>query len=56
VSGLPRAQGRAIVAAANAASVSSFHLAVAIAAALLGTGAAIGFWGIRNQRARSAPA
>jgi EmrB/QacA subfamily drug resistance transporter len=56
VSGLPRVQGRAIVAAANAASLSSFHLAVTIAAALLGLGAAIGFWGIRNQRTRSAPA
>ena len=49
VRALPAAEGRAIVRAANAASVSSFHLAIVIAAALLALGAVIGAAGIRNQ-------
>jgi EmrB/QacA subfamily drug resistance transporter len=48
VSGLPRAQGAAILHAASSASLSSFHLGVVIAAGLLAVGAAIGLAGIRN--------
>jgi hypothetical protein len=50
VSGLPPAQGRAILQAADAASLSSFHLGIGIAAGLLALGAVIGAVGIRNQR------
>jgi predicted MFS family arabinose efflux permease len=50
VSGLPRAQGNAILAAANAASLSSFHLAIGIAVGLLVLGALIGLTAIRNPR------
>ena len=53
VSGLPRAQGNAILRAADAASLSSFHLGIAIAAALLTLGALIGLAGIRNPRPQS---
>jgi len=48
VAGLPRAAGGAIVRAADSASLASFHLAIAIAAALLAVGAAVGLAGIRN--------
>jgi EmrB/QacA subfamily drug resistance transporter len=48
VSGLPRAQGAAIVRAADAASLSSFHLGVVIAAALLALGSLIGLAAVRN--------
>ena len=51
VSGLAPAQGAAILRAADSASLSSFHLGVAIAAALLALGAAIGLVGIRNPQA-----
>jgi EmrB/QacA subfamily drug resistance transporter len=56
VSGLPSAQGHAIVRAADAASLSSFHLALVIAAALLALGAMIGLVGIRNPQAAEQPA
>ena len=48
VSSVPRGQGAAIVRAANAASLSSFHLGVVIAAALLALGSLIGLAAIRN--------
>ncbi len=48
VRGLPAAEGHAIVRAAIAASVSSFHLGIVIAAGLLALGALIGVGGIRN--------
>jgi hypothetical protein len=48
VTGLPRSAGSAILRAADSASLSSFHLAIAIAAALLMLGALIGLVGIRN--------
>jgi EmrB/QacA subfamily drug resistance transporter len=48
VNGVPRGQGAAIVRAANAASLSSFHLGVVIAAALLALGSLIGFAAVRN--------
>ncbi len=51
VAGVGREQARAIVRAANAASVSSFHLALLIAAVLLALGGAIGLAGIRNEPA-----
>jgi EmrB/QacA subfamily drug resistance transporter len=51
VAGLPPAAGGAIVRAADSASLSSFHLAIAIAAALLALGAAVGLVGIRNPPA-----
>jgi EmrB/QacA subfamily drug resistance transporter len=51
VSGLPHGQGAAILRAADSASLSSFHLAVVIAAALLALAAAIGLAGIRNPAA-----
>ena len=47
---------RTIVRAANAASVSSFHLGIVIAAALLALGALIGAAGIRNPPAPAAEA
>ncbi len=48
VHGLPPVQGRAIRAAAEQASVHSFHLGMAIAAALLALGGLIGAAGVRN--------
>jgi EmrB/QacA subfamily drug resistance transporter len=51
VHGLPSREGHAIVRAANAASVSSFHLGILIAATLLALGALIGAAGIRNPPA-----
>ncbi|MGD1050546.1 MAG: MFS transporter [Solirubrobacteraceae bacterium] len=53
VGGLPRAQGAAILRAASSASLSSFHLGVVIAAALLAIGAGVGLAGIRNPPPRS---
>jgi predicted MFS family arabinose efflux permease len=50
VSGLPTAEGNAILRAADAASLSSFHLGIAIAAALLALGALIALAGIHNPR------
>lgn len=50
VGGLPVAQGRAISAAAGEASVSSFHLGLGVAAALVALGGLLGAAGIRNPR------
>jgi EmrB/QacA subfamily drug resistance transporter len=50
VHGLPVAQARALTGAAEAASLHSFHLGMAIAAALVAAGGAIGALGIRNPR------
>jgi EmrB/QacA subfamily drug resistance transporter len=50
--GLPAAQARAIRSAAEAASVHSFHLGLAIAAILLAVGGLAGALGIRNPRGR----
>jgi EmrB/QacA subfamily drug resistance transporter len=52
VTGLPHTQAIAILRAADSASLSSFHLGVAIAAALLALGAAIGLVGIRRPPPR----
>jgi MFS family permease len=55
VSALPAPQAHALSAAAQAASVHSFHLGLAIAAALVAGGGVVGIVGIRNpQRAVSA--
>jgi hypothetical protein len=51
VRGLPVAQGHAILRAANAASLASFHLGILIAAGLLALGGLIGVAGIRNAPA-----
>ena len=48
VAQLPPAQARALVAATNAASLSSFHLAIVIAASLLAIGGLAGAAGIEN--------
>jgi EmrB/QacA subfamily drug resistance transporter len=54
-SGLPRAQAQAITAAANEASLDSFHLGMGIAALLVAAGGVAGAIGVRNpQRAVSA--
>ncbi len=50
VHGLPPAQARAVTSAAEAASLHSFHLGMAIAAVLLALGGLIGAVGIRNRR------
>jgi EmrB/QacA subfamily drug resistance transporter len=50
VHGLPVAQARALTRAAEAASLHSFHLGMAIAAALVAVGGVIGVLGIRNPR------
>ena len=50
VHGLPAAQAHAVSTAARAASLHSFHLGMAVAAALVALGGAIGFAGIRNPR------
>ena len=50
VSGLPRLQARAVIHAANAASLSSFHVAIVIAAALLLAGGLAGAAGIQDRR------
>jgi EmrB/QacA subfamily drug resistance transporter len=49
-SGLPRAQADAITAAADEASLHSFHLGLAIAAALVAVGGVAGSLGVRNPR------
>jgi EmrB/QacA subfamily drug resistance transporter len=54
VHGLPVAQARALTRAVEAASLHSFHLGMAIAAALVAAGGVIGVLGIRNPRG-SAP-
>ena len=50
VHGLPVAQARALTRAAEAASLHSFHLGMAIAAALVAAGGVIGVLGVRNPR------
>ena len=51
---VPPAQARALLAAANAASLQSFHIAVAIAAGLLLVGGIVGALGIQRAGARAA--
>jgi EmrB/QacA subfamily drug resistance transporter len=51
VSGLPAAQAHALRIAAEQASLHSFHLGMAIAAALVAIGGLVGVGGIRNPRA-----
>jgi EmrB/QacA subfamily drug resistance transporter len=51
---VPPAQARALVAAANGASLQSFHIAVAIAAGLLIAGGIVGVLGIQRAGARAA--
>jgi EmrB/QacA subfamily drug resistance transporter len=51
VNGMPSAQAHAISRAAEAASLHSFHLGMAIAAALVAIGGIVGVAGIRNPRA-----
>jgi EmrB/QacA subfamily drug resistance transporter len=48
VHGLPPAQGRALTAAAEQASLHSFHLGMMIAAVLVAAGGVVGAVGIRN--------
>ncbi len=48
VHALPAAQGRALASAAEQASLHSFHLGIAIAAALVAGGGVVGVMGIRN--------
>jgi EmrB/QacA subfamily drug resistance transporter len=50
VHGMPAGQAHAVTAAAEAASLHSFHLGMAIAAALVALGGAVGLVGIRNRR------
>ena len=50
VKGLPPGQARALNSAAEAASLHSFHVGMAIAAVLLAVGGIIGALGIRNPR------
>jgi hypothetical protein len=50
VSGLPLGEGHAILKAAEAASLHSFHLGIAAAAVLVALGGVIGVAGIRNPR------
>jgi EmrB/QacA subfamily drug resistance transporter len=50
VSSLPPAQGHALARAAEAASLHSFHLGMAIAAALVAGGGLVGLAGIRNSQ------
>jgi EmrB/QacA subfamily drug resistance transporter len=50
VHGVPSAQAHAVSAAAEAASLHSFHLGMAIAAALVALGGLVGLAGIRNPR------
>jgi EmrB/QacA subfamily drug resistance transporter len=50
VAGLPRVQARAVIDAANAASLSSFHVAIVIAATLLLAGGLAGAAGIQDRR------
>ncbi len=53
VHGLPPLQARALGTAAEQASLHSFHLGMAIAAALVALGGVVGVVGIRNERAPS---
>jgi EmrB/QacA subfamily drug resistance transporter len=50
VHGMPSAQAHAVTAAAEGASLHSFHLGMAIAAGLVALGGAVGAAGIRNPR------
>ncbi len=50
VHGVPAAQAHAVSAAAEAASLHSFHLGMAIAAVLVAIGGLVGVAGIRNPR------
>ncbi|MFL5884793.1 MAG: MFS transporter, partial [Thermoleophilaceae bacterium] len=50
VSSLPPAQGHALAQAAEAASLHSFHLGMAIAAVLVAGGGLVGLAGIRNTK------
>jgi EmrB/QacA subfamily drug resistance transporter len=50
VQGLPPGQARAITSAAEAASLHSFHLGLAVAAVLVAVGGMVGAIGIRNPR------
>ena len=50
VHGMPSAQARAVTAAAEGASLHSFHVGLAIAAALVALGGIVGGVGIRNAR------
>jgi EmrB/QacA subfamily drug resistance transporter len=50
VAGLPAREAHAVTAAADAASLASFHLGIAIAGGLVLLGGAIGAVGIRNPR------
>jgi EmrB/QacA subfamily drug resistance transporter len=50
VHGMPSAQAHAVTAAAEGASLHSFHLALAIAATLVALGGIVGGLGIRNPR------
>jgi hypothetical protein len=50
VHGMPSAQAHAVTTAAEGASLHSFHLGLAIAAALVALGGVVGGLGIRNPR------
>jgi hypothetical protein len=50
VHGVPSVQAQAVRAAAEGASLHSFHLGMAIAAALVAIGGVVGVAGIRNPR------
>jgi EmrB/QacA subfamily drug resistance transporter len=50
VSGLPPREARALTSAAQAASLHSFHLGLAIAAVLVALGGMCGLFGIRNPK------
>jgi hypothetical protein len=50
VHGMPSSQAHAVSAAAEAASLHSFHLGMAVAAALVALGGVIGVAGIRNPQ------
>jgi hypothetical protein len=52
VHGIPSAQAHAVTKAAEAASLHSFHLGVAIAAALVALGGIVGGLGVRNPSKR----
>ncbi|MHB1539311.1 MAG: hypothetical protein ACYCYN_12590, partial [Solirubrobacteraceae bacterium] len=52
---LPTGQAHALTAAARAASVGSFHLAMGVAAALVALGGLCGAIGIRNERGAAVP-
>jgi EmrB/QacA subfamily drug resistance transporter len=56
VDGLPSVQARALTRAAEQASLHSFHLGLAIAAALVAAGGIVGAAGIRNPRGGEVPA